>query len=394
MNILQVTPAFRPAYVYGGPIESIYQQCSHLAMNGCEVIVLTTNSNGKGKTLDVINEEEIQIQKRLRVIYCNKVMLHSVSPSLLRLLKKYILWSDLEHLRAVYSFPTIPTLLLCRLFNKPVVWSPHGSLQRWAGSRRPHLKLVWESICRAVAPRKLILHTTCDQEAKESNDRFPKAEVATVPHGIAIPAHVRRETRSPLFRLLYIGLLNPKKGVENLLEACSILQSEGRMRWSLTIAGAGETCYTNSIRTKIRNMGLTLQEGIPGESLNSIHTEASGQVCMVGHVIGDEKERLFHNADILVVPSYTENFAIVIAEALSRGVPVIASRGTPWARLEEMGCGLWIHNDPKSLAAAIEHMKHSPLLEMGKNGREWMMKEFNWEFRTQQIITCYRRIVS
>jgi glycosyltransferase involved in cell wall biosynthesis len=115
---------------------------------------------------------------------------------------------------------------------------------------------------------------------------------------------------------------------------------------------------------------------------------------MVGHVIGDVKERLFSNADILVLPSYTENFGMVVVEALAHGVPVIASTGTPWSRLDEMGCGLWVPNNPKSLATAIQRMDRLPLGQMGENGREWMQKEFNWQYRTQQMLSCYQQVVT
>ena len=47
---------------------------------------------------------------------------------------------------------------------------------------------------------------------------------------------------------------------------------------------------------------------------------------------------------------------MVVAEALAHGVPVIASKGTPWSGVEAHGCGLWVENDPATLAAAIERM--------------------------------------
>jgi glycosyltransferase involved in cell wall biosynthesis len=115
---------------------------------------------------------------------------------------------------------------------------------------------------------------------------------------------------------------------------------------------------------------------------------------MVGHIVGHKKEHAFEEADVLVVPSYTENFGIVVTEALARGIPVIASTGTPWQKLEEVGCGLWVANDPKSLATAIETMNQLPLKQLGEKGRAWMQKEFDWGYRTQQILSYYRQLVA
>jgi glycosyltransferase involved in cell wall biosynthesis len=110
---------------------------------------------------------------------------------------------------------------------------------------------------------------------------------------------------------------------------------------------------------------------------------------MLGPVLSEAKKRLFECSDIALVPSYTENFAIVAAEALAHAVPVIASKGTPWSRLEEMRCGLWVDNDPESLADAIRSISTMPLQDMGQRGREWMQKEFSWRSVTNQMLALY-----
>jgi glycosyltransferase involved in cell wall biosynthesis len=114
---------------------------------------------------------------------------------------------------------------------------------------------------------------------------------------------------------------------------------------------------------------------------------------MLGAVVSKEKKALFEYSDVALVPSYTENFAIVAAEALAHGVPVIASKGTPWSRLEEMGCGLWVDNDPESLANAIRSISTMPLRDMGLRGREWMQNEFSWRSVTNQMLALYHRSV-
>jgi glycosyltransferase involved in cell wall biosynthesis len=77
---------------------------------------------------------------------------------------------------------------------------------------------------------------------------------------------------------------------------------------------------------------------------------------------------------------------------LAHGVPVIASKGTPWRRVEGMGCGLWVENDPESLAKAIERMSKMPLREMGQRAREWMEKEFSWSDRAQDMMKLYESL--
>lgn len=375
MNILHISPSFFPAHVYGGPVESVFQLCRYLVLRGCHIRVLTTDANGPDKVLDVEKNREIEIIGELRVQYCRRLMRHSVSPFFLRVLPSYLRWADLVHLTAVYSFPTIPTLLSCTLLGKPVVWSPRGALQRWEGSRYVRPKRIWESICRVVAPQRLVLHVTSEEEARESLKSFPGVKTVVIPNGIEIPEDVRHNPRNGTLRLVFLGRLHPKKGIENLLAACNILNRSLRVGYSLAIAGNGDPAYTQSLRAKIEMLSL------------------SSQVEMLGELLAERKQRLFENADIVVIPSYTENFAMVVAEALASGVPVIASRGTPWRKLEEIGCGLWVDNDPESLAQAIHKMSKMPLREMGQRGRAWMEKEFSWRDRAGEMMMLYQALV-
>ena len=324
--------------------------------------------------MDVEKDHEIQVAEGINVRYCHRQIRHSVSLALLRLLPSYIRWADAVHLTAVYSFPTIPTLLLCNILDKPLVWSPRGSLQRWEGSTHPMLKAEWEWVCRIMAPKKLTLHVTSENEAKESQKRFPNIDIAVIPNAVEIPDQVTHVPENGILRLLYLGRLHPKKGIANLLSACKRLNDNSNAAWSLTLAGTGDPVYVKTLRVRIEELKL------------------GKLVQMVGAVKGKMKQELFENSDAVVVPSHTENFGMVVAEALAHGVPVIASKGTPWGRVEEMGCGLWVDNDPESLAKAIEQMSQMPLFEMGRRGREWMEKEFSWSDRAQDMMKLYETL--
>jgi glycosyltransferase involved in cell wall biosynthesis len=325
--------------------------------------------------LDVDSDRDVELAANLRVNYCHRHVYHSVSFSLFRVLPAYIRWADLVHLTAVYSFPTIPTLLACRVFAKQVVWSPRGALQRWEGSTRTTLKAVWERVCWVSASKRLILHVTSEEEAKESLRRFPAVEAAIIPNGVEIPDSLSPTNGNGTLRLLYLGRLHPKKGVENLLAACKLLNDESVITWSLTLAGPGDPAY---IQTLMR----TIQE-----------YKLSDRVKMVGEVRGEMKQKLFDNSDLTAVPSYTENFGMVVAESLAHGVPVIASKGTPWRRVEEIGCGLWVENDSETLAKAIEQISLMPLQEMGRRGREWMTKDFSWDERSKEMVEVYFKLL-
>lgn len=115
---------------------------------------------------------------------------------------------------------------------------------------------------------------------------------------------------------------------------------------------------------------------------------------MAGAVLGEAKKKLFEDSDVVIVPSHSESFSLVVAEALAHGVPVIASKGTPWSGLEQKQCGLWVENDPESLAGAIRKISGMPLREMGLRGRDWMLREYTWGSVGQRMLGLYRESVS
>lgn len=376
VRVLQVVPSFYPAHGYGGAVQSVYRLSCHLARHGHEVKVLTTDANGRHRTLETITDREVQLAETLHVRYCRRMLAESVSPRLLRLLPAYIDWAEIVHLTAVYSFPTIPTLLLCKVKDRPLVWSPRGSFQRWSGSTRSFVKMGWEWVCRLARPRKLALHATSEEEALASAERSGVTRTEVISNGVDVPDPAPSLTDSGVLRLLYLGRLDAKKGIENLLMACKIFQDQNRVRWSLTIAGSGDQRYVRRLCGRIDELALL------------------GAATVVGHVDGDAKRTLFENADIVVLPSYTENFGLVVGEALAHGVPVIASRGTPWRRIEEVGCGLWVDNDPESIAQAITRMAKMPLRVMGQRGREWMANEFSWDRQAVEMLALYQRLIA
>jgi glycosyltransferase involved in cell wall biosynthesis len=372
LRVLHVAPSFYPAVVYGGPTESTYRLTLALATHaGCEIDVLTTDANGPGVLSDLSPDRRWTPVLRMHVRYCHRTFGESTSLEMMRALPAAIRGADVVHLMAVFSAPTIPTLALCRLFGKPLVWSPRGALQRWEGTRRPFLKSLWEAVCRLVAPRSLTLHLTSDEERVSSMRRFPRARAVVIPNGVVLP-ETRHVGAGAEFRMVFLGRLDPIKGLENLIAACSLLRLS--RPWRLTLAGSGTTAYEKLLDDQIRATGLT------------------ERVRRTGALAQGGKAAFFAEADVLILPSHSENFGIVVAEALAHGVPVIVSAAAPWSRVDEVGCGLSVSNAPQSLAGAMTRLAESDCAAMGSRGREWMQREFSWDSVAGGVAAAYRSL--
>ncbi len=337
-------------------------------------MVLTTDTDGPGARVAVQTGGEVELAPGMRVRYYRKLMRNSVAPGLITNLARYAAAADLVHLTAVYNFPSLPTLAICRRLNKPLVWSPRGALQDWPGRRRAMAKALWDRLCLKIAPPHAILHATSEPEAESIRKALPGLSIAVIPNGVTIPdASPGPPGGSETLRLLFIGRLDPKKGLENLLDACAMLKRQDALRFTLTIAGSGPEAYRKRLSDLIHRR------------------ELADRVRMSGKVDGNEKERAFAEADVTIVPSHIENFALVVAEALARERPVIASHGTPWAEIERVGCGLWVENSPAALSDAVRRISAMPLPQMGERGRRWMIEQFGWPAIARQMLTCYSR---
>lgn len=371
LKIATIAPSFYPAHSYGGPIRSTLQLAQGLVRAGCEVRVLTTNTAGKRAVLELDTTREHTLSGGVRVRYTRRVLPDSVAPELLARLPEYVAWCDVVHLVGNYNFPTFPTLLAARSFDKPLFWSPRGALQRWSGARKPQLKAAFEQICLRLLPRTTVLHVTSEEEGRESAARMGGLPYVVVPNGVAIPDTIRHEPSTGTLRLGFLGRLDPKKGIPSLLGACALLPSLGLRDFELTIAGGGEPAYEEFLHAQRRTLGL------------------SQEVRFTGELPDAGKADFFAQLDLLVMPSHTENFGIVAAEALAHGVPVIASRATPWSALVAHDCGLWVDNTPEELASAIALLNQRDLRAMGERGRRFAQATFGWNMLCERMIASY-----
>jgi len=112
---------------------------------------------------------------------------------------------------------------------------------------------------------------------------------------------------------------------------------------------------------------------------------------------GVAKDEAFAHASLFILPTRSENFGNVVAEALAQGVPVITTTGAPWVGLLEHGCGWWIAPDAPALASTLREAMTLPPTElraMGERGRSWMHATHSWERVAQAMAEAYRALRS
>jgi glycosyltransferase involved in cell wall biosynthesis len=371
MIISIVIPSFYPAKIYGGTIFSSLNNARVLVKLGHTVYVSTTNSNMRER-LDIPTGKFIEIEKNLFVKYYNETIVDKLSLPLICRIWKDIRKADIVHIQAIFNTPIPVALFFAKWFNKPVLLSSHGVLSKWVMSQGSVFKRLWLRILISPFANSIYWHATSDQEKKEILDYFPSANVYIIGNAISLEEfkksnYLSREDFLKKFAnqsgpvqkiLISMGRLQKKKGFDILIKAFE------------------------RVRTKYQEIYLMIAGEDEGEKLNLMkliqENNLDDRVFFTGDLQGQDKIDFLANADLFILPSHNENFGMVYAEALASGTPIIASKETPWAKVENYQCGKWVPNTVMANEEAILEVLNINDVNIRTRAREYV-KIFSFE---------------
>ena len=253
-----------------------------------------------------------------------------------------------------------------------IVYSPRGTLSPWSMQHKILVKQpFWRLLQKPALQRCHCFHATAPAEYEDIRRVGLRGPVTIIPNGVDIPDIPANNIRRK--RVAFLSRIDPIKGLDILLPTWAAIADEFS-DWDLVIAGPLGNDYADSIQTL-------------AETLNAPRVKFAGQV------LGETKHRLLTEASLFVLPSYSENFGMAVAEALAHGTPVITTTETPWSDLHRRNCGWCIAPQQPELEQTLRNAMSRPLeslREMGENGREWMRENYAWDRVAGMMMQTYK----
>jgi glycosyltransferase involved in cell wall biosynthesis len=263
----------------------------------------------------------------------------------------------------------------------PLVLAPRGMMEPWAmNNSKWKKKLAWMLYQQRDLQRVTAFHATALSEVESIRRLGFKQPIAVIPNGVDLPnlAKDKSTTNKPLTEkktALFLSRIHPKKGLPMLLNAWKQIAP---VDWRLVIAGNDDGGHVPALEALIESLGL------------------SDQVEFVGPLFGEAKEEAYLNADLFVLPSYSENFGIVVTEALGYQVPVLTTTGCPWQELETENCGWWVEPTPEGIEQGLKAAlatSDAERREMGQRGRELVQNKYLWPAIAENMSEFYHWLI-
>jgi len=380
MRVLLLNYEFPP--VGGGAGFATANIASSLVEMGIDAEVLTSRANGEtdGALVDGVPVHRVR-SWRVDVHNCGLrgaytyLMAAAMKRRKLHAKRHY----DIEHY--FFSMPTGLLTLIPRFKRAiPYIVSLRGSdvpgydpfntkVERIHALMKPITRRIWRRAKKVIA--------LSDALAGTARETAPDLDIGVIPNGIDTEQFSPPERRRPgtRVRLVTVARLLERKGIQTILEACAL---PTLLPVELEIIGTGP--YEATLREMVDALGL-------GE-----------RVRFLGFVPNEELPRYYRRSDIFVLPSETESFGLVFAEAMSCGLPILASNvgGIPETVRDGIDGLLCPPGDPASLRKNILRLIESAptRAEISISQRQRILEHYPWEHIAARYAEVYRSVLA
>ena len=293
---------------------------------------------------------------------------YSLTPNSYNIVHIHGLWSPVLHKVSRWA----------RANKIPVVWSTHGMTAPWAMRHKWWKKFIaWHLYQKRDLKNAAIIHSTTALEVEWNRKLGFKNIQLEAPLGTVLvnKSEVMPRNVKDALKVLFVGRVYPVKGLMNVVRAAAKLKD---VNIKFRIVGPDQAGHLSELITEAERLGV------------------AEKFDWAGPKYGDELAKEYDECDLLILPSFTENFGATVVDALSHSKPALASTFTPWKILEDKECGWWVSNESEKLAETfikIAALSAEKLCEMGRRGRKFVEEKYTWDAACDKMIEGYKELM-
>lgn len=347
---------------------SVSKLSEEMAKAGCTVEVFTTTANGPDE-VSVTPNIPIDVDG-VKVTYFKRITGDHThfSPALLKKLWKEVRHFDVVHIHAWWNLVSVLSCGVALRRGVPVIVSPRGTLSAYSFTNKNDFskKIIHSLLGKSLLKRSSI-HVTSDREKGAMELLVKPQRIFNIPNFIALSGNISNAPTvadGPL-KLIFLSRIEEKKGLEILFDALTTVS----IPYHLTIAGDGDAVYIDGLKSLAEKNGI------------------SEWVSWIGFQT-ENKFSLLHQHDLMVLPSYDENFGNVVIESLSMGTAVLISNNVGLAAYVEQNNFGWVcDNDAASFAGIISQLNRGN--DRLKSTREKAPAKIRTDFDEKKLVGQY-----
>lgn len=368
----------------GGLVRSVYDLCQVMASRGMDVTLVTYDTRDAPAAWLEGGEGVPRVVKVPGPILPRQIL----GRRSLKIAAQWIAQADVVHVHGPFILSSVQIAKVARRLRKPYVFTLHGMLDDWSMARRPLLKRLFMALgVKRALRRASRVHCTAEKELEQAQKWFGEGWGVVLPYivdtkpYVTLPGPEKAKAAFPVLRrpekkVLFLGRLHEKKGVDLLIRAAASPRS-GVEPFRVVIAGPSEPAYLDSLKRLAGTLGVF------------------ERVDFIGMVRGDLKVSLMQSVDLMALPTWQENFGLVLVESMACGTPVVTTFGVDiWPEIEAAG-GLVCDRSSEAFALALRDALGAPevLKRRGEMGRRWVMDQLNPALVAQGYEALYREVV-
>ena len=376
---------------FGGPVASLKALSQHQSHSGMDVTICTTNADYPKGYLPVATGKPV-LERGVK-IWFHQVLFQPllVSPAFKNWMDHTIKAFNIVHVHGLYRFPVTYAARAARKAVVPHVITPHGALDPFLYTQSRYsvfIKRLYERLFDFPNMRHAsAINYTTQEELLRTKFLNLRAPTAVVPNGIdwhqydQLPQRgsfrdsIGVDMAAPL--VLFLGRINFKKGLDLLIPAFSIA-SNTLPKARLAIVGPDNEGLGRDVRKWCSAHGI------------------ENRVSIIDHQNREQVRQTYVDADLYVLPSYTENFGLTVIEAMACRCPVVISNQVNiWPEVKQAGAGKVVNLEPQEISDAMLSIlgnKHIAKC-MGEAGRK-LARSYAYEHVADQIKQMYETIIS